>query len=45
MSGTIHGLDRATNDAGIIALPNGLHVVLSIFIADPRVGQKTGKPP
>lgn len=39
-SGTINGLTRATNDAGIITLPNGLHVALSVFIADSYAGQK-----
>jgi beta-lactamase class A len=33
-SGTSHGLTRPTNDAGIIVLPNGQHVALSVFIAD-----------
>lgn len=33
-SGTIHGLTRATNDAGIITLPNGKHIALSVFISD-----------
>jgi beta-lactamase class A len=33
-SGTLRRLTRATNDAGIIVLPNGQHVALSVFIAD-----------
>lgn len=33
-SGTINGLTRATNDVGIITLPNGKHLAISIFISD-----------
>ena len=31
---TYHGLTRATNDAGIITLPDGKHLAVSVFIAD-----------
>lgn len=39
-AGTIDGLTRATNDAGIITLPNGEHVVITIFVADSHAVQK-----
>jgi beta-lactamase class A len=33
-SGTINGLTRATNDVGIITLPNGNHLAIAVFISD-----------
>lgn len=33
-SATYDGLTRATNDAGIIALPNGHHMAISVLISD-----------
>ena len=33
-AGTYNGLTRATNDAGIITLPNGNHLAISVFISD-----------
>jgi beta-lactamase class A len=33
-SATYDGLARATNDAGIIILPNGHHMAISVFISD-----------
>ncbi|WEK18973.1 MAG: class A beta-lactamase [Candidatus Pedobacter colombiensis] len=33
-SGTFRGLTRATNDIGIITLPNGNHVAISVFVSD-----------
>ena len=33
-AGRYNGLTRATNDVGIITLPDGNHLVLSVFIAD-----------
>ena len=35
-SGTHNGLTRATNDVGLITLPNGRHLAMSVFIADSR---------
>lgn len=37
---TIKGLTRATNDAGIITLPDGRHLAISVFISDSRSSQK-----
>ncbi|MEO0895319.1 MAG: class A beta-lactamase [Bacteroidota bacterium] len=31
---TYNGLTRATNDAGIIILPNGNHLAISVFVSD-----------
>jgi len=39
-AGTINGLTRATNDAGIITLPSGNHLVISVFISDSYATQK-----
>jgi beta-lactamase class A len=33
-SGTANGLTPATNDIGIITLPNGKHVAIAVFVAD-----------
>lgn len=33
-AGTYNGLTRATNDAGIITLPKGQHMAVSVFISD-----------
>lgn len=35
-AGTYNGLNRATNDVGIISLPNGEHLAVSVFIKDSR---------
>lgn len=33
-AGTFNRLTRATNDAGIITLPNGKHLAITVFISD-----------
>ncbi len=33
---TSGGLTRATNDIGIITLPDGRHVALAVFLSDSR---------
>lgn len=38
-AGTINGLTRATNDAGIITLPDGRHLALTVFLSDSRASQ------
>ncbi len=38
-SSTENGLTPATNDAGIITLPNGQHAAITVFISDSRAGQ------
>src|SRR5262249_18692709 len=32
--GTIDGMTRATNDIGIITLPNGRHIAIAVFVKD-----------
>ena len=39
-AGTYHGLTRATNDVGIIMLPNGKHLAISVFISDSYASPK-----
>ncbi|MEM9981639.1 MAG: serine hydrolase, partial [Bacteroidota bacterium] len=39
-SRTVEGLTGATNDAGIITLPDGRHLALSVFISDSYDDQK-----
>ncbi len=36
---TIDGLTRATNDVGIITLPDGSHLAVAVFISDSRDSQ------
>ena len=31
---TVNGLTRATNDVGIVTLPDGRHMAVAIFVAD-----------
>jgi len=38
-SGTHNGLTRATNDVGLITLPDGQHLALSVFVADSRASE------
>lgn len=33
-SGTSHGITRATNDIGIITLPDGRHLIIAVFVSD-----------
>ncbi|WP_143305091.1 class A beta-lactamase [Chitinophaga vietnamensis] len=33
-SNTVQGLTRATNDVGIITLPNGKHLAIAVFVSD-----------
>jgi beta-lactamase class A len=33
-SGTFHGLTRATNDVGLITLPDGRHLAIAVFVSD-----------
>jgi beta-lactamase class A len=42
LSGTNdHGIAAATNDVGIITLPNGKHVALVVFVSDSPADEKT----
>ena len=40
-SNTVNGLTRATNDAGIITLPDGKHLVVVVFVSDSRADEAT----
>lgn len=40
-SGTSDGVTAATNDIGIITLPDGRHLALAVFVADARADQAT----
>jgi beta-lactamase class A len=40
-SGTEKGLTRATNDAGIITLPDGRHLAIAVFVSDSRANDIT----
>jgi beta-lactamase class A len=33
-SGTVNGLTAATNDVGLITLPNGKHLAVAVFVSD-----------
>lgn len=35
-SGTTKGLTRATNDVGLITLPNGKHLAVAVFVSDSK---------
>src|SRR5579859_7757176 len=35
-SGTVNGLTAATNDAGLITLPDGRHLAVAVFVSDSR---------
>ncbi|WKN32121.1 class A beta-lactamase [Porifericola rhodea] len=39
-AGTYNGLTRATNDAGIVVLPNRSHLAISIFVSDSYASPK-----
>lgn len=40
-SGTVNGLTRATNDVGLVTLPDGKHLVVVVFVSDTKVGEAT----
>ena len=39
-AGTYNGLTRATNDVGIVVLPNGKHLAISVFVSDSYASPK-----
>lgn len=39
-SGTVDGVTAATNDVGIVSLPNGQHMAIAIFVSDAKVEMK-----
>ena len=40
-SGTQNGLTAATNDVGIITMPNGKHIAIAVFVGDSKADEKT----
>lgn len=40
-SGTTDGVTPATNDVGLITLPNGRHLAVAVFVADSRADAET----
>lgn len=42
-SGTINGLTRATNDIGIVTLPNGKRLAVAVFVSDTKVGREAAE--
>ena len=40
-SGTVGGVTRATNDAGLITLPDGRHLAVVVFVSDTRANGAT----
>jgi beta-lactamase class A len=40
-SGTDNGLTRATNDIGIVTLPDGRHLAIAVFVSDSPAAQPT----
>ncbi len=42
-SGTRNGITAATNDIGIIALPNGKFMAIAVFVGDSKAGINTAE--
>jgi beta-lactamase class A len=40
-SGTLNGITAATNDIGIITLPNGKHLAIAVFVSDSPADEAT----
>ena len=40
-SGTRNGLTAATNDIGIVTLPDGRHIAIAVFVSDSKAGNAT----
>ena len=40
-SATINGVTSATNDIGIITLPDGTHLAIAVFVSDTKADEKT----
>jgi len=38
-SGTSNGLTRATNDVGIVTLPDGRHMAIAVFVSDSKANE------
>lgn len=42
-SGTRNGMTAATNDIGIIILPNGKYMLIAVFVGDSKAGMRTAE--
>ncbi len=40
-SGAVNGVTRATNDAGLVTLPDGKHLAVVVFVSDTQAGETT----
>ncbi|CAN5680261.1 class A beta-lactamase [soil metagenome] len=40
-SGTHNGMTAATNDTGIVTMPDGRHMAVAVFVSDSRAGDET----
>jgi beta-lactamase class A len=40
-SGTVDGVTAATNDVGLVTLPNGQHLAIAVFVSDSRANATT----
>lgn len=40
-SGTVDGITAATNDVGLVSLPNGKHLALAVFVSDAKADMQT----
>ncbi|MCU1280505.1 MAG: Beta-lactamase [bacterium] len=40
-SGTVGGLSAATNDIGLVTLPDGRHLAIAVFVSDARADEAT----
>ncbi|MGC2235609.1 MAG: class A beta-lactamase, subclass A2 [Pyrinomonadaceae bacterium] len=40
-SGTINGITAATNDIGIVTMPNGKHFIIAVFVSDSPADETT----
>lgn len=40
-SGTVGGITRATNDVGLVTLPDGRHLAIAVFVSDTKADEAT----
>jgi beta-lactamase class A len=40
-SGTVEGVTRATNDVGVVTLPDGRHMAVAVFVSDTKADEET----
>jgi beta-lactamase class A len=40
-SGTLNGLTKATNDVGLVTLPDGRHLAIAVFVSDTKADETT----